>query len=87
MGDPYYEPTIVVHDTSVTNQCGIHHSTRLTVTDADGASNSTTANVTVVPSIDNPPVAKAGGAQVLVWPNNHITLYGNASFDDNVRCL
>jgi len=57
---------------------------RLTVTDVDGVSNSTTANITVVPSVDNPPVAKAGGAQVLVWPNNHITLYGNASFDDNV---
>ncbi|XP_065898238.1 dyslexia-associated protein KIAA0319-like protein [Dysidea avara] len=56
---------------------------KLTVTDVDGVSHSTTANITVVPSVDNPPVAKAGGAQVLVWPNNHITLYGNASFDDN----
>lgn len=54
------------------------------MTDVDGASNYTTANITILPSIDNPPIAKAGSAKKLVWPHNHVILYGNASFDDNV---
>ena len=57
---------------------------RLTATDVDGASNYTTANITVLPSVDNPPIANAGSAKKLVWPHNHVILYGNGSFDDNV---
>ena len=61
--------------------------TRLTATDVDGASNFTTANITVLPSVDNPPIANAGNAKKLVWPHNHVLLYGNASFDDNVSIV
>ena len=57
---------------------------RLTATDVDGASNYTTVNITVLPAVDNPPIANAGSAKKLVWPHNHVILYGNASFDDNV---
>lgn len=57
---------------------------RLTATDVDGASNFTTANITVLSAIDNPPIANAGSAKKLVWPHDHVILYGNASFDDNV---
>ena len=57
---------------------------RLTATDVDGASNYTTVNITVLPAVDNPPIANAGSAKKLVWPHNRVILYGNASFDDNV---
>ena len=58
---------------------------RLTATDVDGASNYTVVNITVLPAVDNPPIANAGSAKKLLWPHNHVILYGNASFDDNVR--
>lgn len=54
------------------------------MTDVDGVSNYITANITVLPSVDNPPIANAGSAKKLVWPHNHVILYGNASFDDKV---
>ena len=57
---------------------------RLTATDVDGASNYTIVNITVLPAVDNPPIANAGSAKKLLWPHNRLILYGNASFDDNV---
>lgn len=65
----------------------IHSPYRLTATDVDGASNYTTVNITVLPSVDNSPIANAGSAKKLVWPHNHVILYGNESFDDNVCTL
>ncbi|NXQ98055.1 K319L protein, partial [Sagittarius serpentarius] len=55
----------------------------LTVVDSDGASNSTTANLTVSKAVDYPPVANAGPNQVITLPQNSITLYGNQSTDDH----
>ncbi|XP_072404483.1 dyslexia-associated protein KIAA0319-like protein isoform X3 [Chiloscyllium punctatum] len=55
----------------------------LTVVDSDGASNSTTAVVTVHKAVDYPPVANAGANQVLTLPKNSIMLYGNQSTDDH----
>ncbi|NXL93332.1 K319L protein, partial [Alectura lathami] len=55
----------------------------LTVVDSDGASNSTTANLTVNKAVDYPPVANAGPNQVITLPQNSITLYGNQSTDDH----
>lgn len=55
----------------------------LTVVDSDGASNSTTANLTVKKAVDYPPVANAGPNQVITLPQNSITLYGNQSTDDH----
>ncbi|KAE8624216.1 hypothetical protein XENTR_v10005867 [Xenopus tropicalis] len=56
---------------------------RLTVTDSDGAQNSTTANLTVSKAVDYPPVANAGANQVITLPKNSIVLFGNLSTDDH----
>ncbi|KAM4705890.1 dyslexia-associated protein KIAA0319-like [Rhinophrynus dorsalis] len=56
---------------------------RLTVTDSDGATNSTTAYVTVNKPIDYPPIAYAGPNQAITLPQNYITLNGNKSTDDH----
>ncbi|XP_030074289.1 dyslexia-associated protein KIAA0319-like protein homolog [Microcaecilia unicolor] len=55
----------------------------LTVVDSDGASNSTTANLTVIKAVDYPPVANAGANQVITLPQNSTVLYGNQSTDDH----
>nr|XP_045006657.1 dyslexia-associated protein KIAA0319-like protein homolog isoform X2 [Jaculus jaculus] len=55
----------------------------LTVVDSDGASNSTTASLTVNKAVDYPPVANAGPNQVITLPQNSITLFGNQSTDDH----
>ena len=45
---------------------------KLTVTDKDGASNSTIANVTVLKEIDYPPTANAGPDAVIYLPQNEV---------------
>lgn len=55
---------------------------KLTVTDSDGVSNSTYANVTVLKEVDYPPTANAGTQIVVYMPNNEVTLNGNLSTDD-----
>ncbi|XP_032717659.1 dyslexia-associated protein KIAA0319 homolog [Lontra canadensis] len=56
---------------------------RLTVTDSDGATNSTTAALIVNSAVDHPPVANAGPDQTITLPHNSITLNGNQSSDDH----
>ncbi|XP_076827673.1 dyslexia-associated protein KIAA0319 isoform X2 [Brachyhypopomus gauderio] len=56
---------------------------KLTVTDSEGLTDSTTATVRVRPK-DDPPVARAGSDQVISLPLNHLTLWGNQSSDDHV---
>ncbi|KAM6899393.1 dyslexia-associated protein KIAA0319-like protein [Xenentodon cancila] len=55
----------------------------LTVTDSDGATNSTQASLSVNKAKDYRPVANAGPNQVIQLPRNSITLYGNQSTDDH----
>ena len=55
---------------------------RLTVTDSDGATNSTFASVTVIKEVDYPPKANAGSNVFISLPQNSVTLYGNSSTDD-----
>ncbi|XP_065326618.1 dyslexia-associated protein KIAA0319-like protein [Pelmatolapia mariae] len=55
----------------------------LTVTDSDGATNSTQATLSVNKAKDYRPVANAGPIQVIQLPRNSITLYGNQSTDDH----
>lgn len=55
----------------------------LTVTDSDGAQNSTQAMLSVNKAMDYRPVANAGPNQVITLPHNSITLYGNQSTDDH----
>ncbi|XP_071142368.1 dyslexia-associated protein KIAA0319-like protein isoform X2 [Mytilus edulis] len=54
----------------------------LTVTDSDGASNSTVANVTVIKETDYPPKANAGSDVIIHLPQNSVILNGNLSTDD-----
>uniref|UniRef100_A0A8C3WE71 KIAA0319 n=1 Tax=Catagonus wagneri TaxID=51154 RepID=A0A8C3WE71_9CETA len=56
---------------------------RLTVTDSDGATNSTTAALIVRNAVDYPPIADAGPNQTITLPQNSITLNGNQSSDDH----
>uniref|UniRef100_F1RUE2 KIAA0319 n=1 Tax=Sus scrofa TaxID=9823 RepID=F1RUE2_PIG len=56
---------------------------RLTVTDSDGATNSTTAALIVHSAVDHPPIADAGPNQTITLPQNSITLNGNQSSDDH----
>ncbi|KAK3919328.1 Dyslexia-associated protein KIAA0319-like protein [Frankliniella fusca] len=56
---------------------------KLTVTDSDGATNSTTANITVVASKDYPPEANAGADIIVHLPQNNVTLNGSLSSDDH----
>ncbi|XP_048414372.2 dyslexia-associated protein KIAA0319-like protein isoform X3 [Stegostoma tigrinum] len=67
----------------LTNLVPGNYTFSLTVVDSDGASNSTTAVVTVHKAVDYPPVANAGANQVLTLPKNSIMLYGNQSTDDH----
>ncbi|XP_018125013.2 dyslexia-associated protein KIAA0319 isoform X2 [Xenopus laevis] len=55
---------------------------RLTITDNEGAINSTTAHITVSKPIDYLPVANAGPNRVITLPQNSIILNGNMSSDD-----
>ncbi|XP_067665958.1 dyslexia-associated protein KIAA0319-like protein [Haliotis asinina] len=55
---------------------------KLTVTDSDGVTNSTTANVTFIKETDYPPKANAGSDVVIHLPQSSVTLYGNGSTDD-----
>ncbi|XP_070702418.1 dyslexia-associated protein KIAA0319-like protein [Pempheris klunzingeri] len=55
----------------------------LTVTDSDGATDTTQATLSVNKAKDYRPVANAGPNQVIQLPRNSITLYGNQSTDDH----
>ncbi|XP_028836515.1 dyslexia-associated protein KIAA0319 isoform X2 [Denticeps clupeoides] len=56
---------------------------RLTVTDTEGLTDSTTVSVRVTrPSQDSPPVANAGLDEVITLPLDHLILNGNMSKDD-----
>ncbi|KAK9507074.1 hypothetical protein O3M35_008896 [Rhynocoris fuscipes] len=59
-----------------------NYSFRMTVTDTDGATNSTVANITVSQVPDYPPEANAGSSIVLYLPKNNVTLNGSLSSDD-----
>ncbi|XP_031214885.1 dyslexia-associated protein KIAA0319 homolog isoform X1 [Mastomys coucha] len=56
---------------------------RLTITDSDGATNSTTAVLIIRGAVDYPPVANAGPNQTIILPQNTIILNGNQSSDDH----
>ncbi|XP_016094619.1 dyslexia-associated protein KIAA0319 isoform X2 [Sinocyclocheilus grahami] len=56
---------------------------KLTVSDSDGLTDSSTATVRVSKPKDDPPRARAGTDQVVILPVNHLTLWGNHSTDDH----
>ncbi|CAF92651.1 unnamed protein product, partial [Tetraodon nigroviridis] len=61
----------------------IRVSSSLTVTDSDGATNSTLATLSVNKAKDYRPVANAGPNQVIQLPRNSISLNGSLSTDDH----
>ncbi|XP_068142854.1 LOW QUALITY PROTEIN: dyslexia-associated protein KIAA0319 [Drosophila tropicalis] len=56
---------------------------KLTVTDSNNVTNSTTAFIALLKETDYAPVANAGDAVILYLPNNNVTLNGTASSDDH----
>ncbi|XP_026139541.1 dyslexia-associated protein KIAA0319 isoform X2 [Carassius auratus] len=56
---------------------------KLTVTDSDGLTDSSTATVRVSIPKDDPPQARAGADQVITLPVSLLTLWGNHSTDDH----
>ncbi|XP_052763495.1 dyslexia-associated protein KIAA0319-like protein [Mya arenaria] len=67
---------------SLTDLLPGNYTFKLTVADSDGATNSTTANVTVIKETDYPPKANAGSDIVIHLPKNSVILSGNMSTDD-----
>ncbi|XP_061737562.1 dyslexia-associated protein KIAA0319-like protein [Nerophis ophidion] len=68
---------------TLTNLVPGNYTFNLTVTDSDGAQDSTQATLSVNKAKDYWPVANAGPNQVITLPRNSITLYGNQSTDDH----
>ncbi|XP_016352424.1 dyslexia-associated protein KIAA0319-like protein isoform X3 [Sinocyclocheilus anshuiensis] len=68
---------------TLTNLVPGNYAFSLTVTDSDGAQNSTQAMLLVNKATDYRPTANAGPNQVITLPRNYITLYGNQSTDDH----
>lgn len=68
---------------TLTNLVPGNYTFSLTVTDSDGAQNSTQAMLSVIKATDYRPTANAGPNQVITLPRNYITLYGNQSTDDH----
>ncbi|XP_039275783.1 dyslexia-associated protein KIAA0319-like [Nilaparvata lugens] len=79
-----YQPHL--HDTPTLQlnnlQIPGNYTFKLTVKDSDHASNSTTANITVLKVPDYPPVANAGQDIIIYLPHNSVTLNGSLSTDD-----
>lgn len=72
-------PTLQLNDL---NKPG-NYTFKLTVTDTDKATNSSTATISVLKYTDYPPEANAGQDVILYLPHNKITLNGNLSSDDH----
>uniref|UniRef100_A0A6Q2X2K4 PKD domain-containing protein n=1 Tax=Esox lucius TaxID=8010 RepID=A0A6Q2X2K4_ESOLU len=73
-------------DTQILTLTGLvpgNYTFSLTVTDSDGAQNSTQAMLSVNKAMDYRPVANAGPNQVITLPRNSVTLNGNQSTDDH----
>lgn len=68
---------------TLTNLVPGNYTFSLTVTDSDGAQNSTQAMLLVNKATDYRPTANAGPNQVITLPHNYITLNGNQSTDDH----
>lgn len=56
---------------------------KLTVTDSEQKSNSTTATIEVLKEIDYPPNANAGTDIIVYYPQTNVTLNGSLSTDDH----
>lgn len=84
-GPMNYQPPLT--DTSTLQLTNLtlpgNYTFKLTVTDSDNSTNSTTANITVLKATDYPPSANAGQPVILYLPQNNVTLDGSLSTDDH----
>ena len=79
-----YQPDLPNHPTlSLTNLTAGNYTIRLTVTDKDGAKDTATAELMVVPDTDYKPKANAGEDKIIFLPTNTVVLNGNMSSDDH----
>lgn len=78
---PVLTPTSTLQLTNLTIPG--NYTFKLTVTDSDDISNSTTANITILKAADYPPSANAGQPVILYLPQNNVTLDGSLSTDDH----
>jgi hypothetical protein len=79
-----YQPDLPSLPTlSLNNLTAGNYTIRLTVTDEDGATDTTTAMLVVVPDTDYKPKANAGEDKIIFLPLNTVTLNGNMSSDDH----
>lgn len=79
-----YQPHLVDTPTLQLDNLNIpgNYTFKVTVTDTDQATNSSTANITVLKITDYPPEANAGPDVIIYLPHNKVTLNGNLSIDD-----
>lgn len=80
-----YQPTLPETSTLELKNLTLpgNYTFKLTVTDSDNISNSTTASITVLKATDYPPSANAGQPQIVELPANSVTLDGSQSSDDH----
>ena len=79
-----YQPELEQLPTlTLSNLTSGNYTIKLTVTDADGATNSQTASLEVLKDTDYKPKANAGEDKIIFLPTNTVTLYGNKSYDDH----
>uniref|UniRef100_A0A1Q3FBJ4 Putative serine-type protease inhibitor n=2 Tax=Culex tarsalis TaxID=7177 RepID=A0A1Q3FBJ4_CULTA len=80
-----YQPELPAVSTLQLNELTIpgKYTFKLTVSDSEKLSNSTTATIEVLKEIDYPPEANAGQNVIVYLPNNNVTLNGSLSKDDH----
>lgn len=80
-----YQPTLPETSTLQLTNLTLpgNYTFKLTVTDSDNISNSTTASITVLKATDYPPTANAGQPQIVELPETSVTLDGSQSSDDH----
>lgn len=80
-----YQPTLPETSTLQLTSLSLpgNYTFKLTVTDSDNVSNSTTARISVLKATDYPPIANAGHDEMIYLPQNSVTLNGSLSTDDH----
>jgi len=79
-----YQPELEQLPTiTLSNLTSGNYTIKLTVTDEDGATNSTTSALQVLKDTDYKPKANAGEDKIIFLPTNTVTLNGNKSYDDH----
>jgi len=79
-----YQPELEQLPTiTLSNLTSGNYTIKLTVTDEDGATNTTTSALQVLKDTDYKPKANAGEDKIIFLPTNTVTLNGNKSYDDH----